>query len=222
VVGLLSLALTAGASPASGDPVASSGYYLARGDPRLCPSPMCGGLWLKLVNVRSTICGGGERQKECYSASADLTRLEVSEAERARLQELFYSGRALARGVLARGRVEGFPELDVLVVSEVWTASSSRNGPHGVFRLLRDSGIRCVTTPCFSIRAAVLNTTRTQKVSEIDLSRSGARRAERRRAIASLSHEGLVAAGTIVRKPRAGPSGAGRTFVASQFYVRAG
>jgi hypothetical protein len=182
---------------------------------------MCGGIWVRLVNTSATTCGDGARQEECYAASADLSRLRVDEKGRAQLQRLITEGGAVARGALVRGRVDGFPELDTLVVSEVWTASSSLGRARGVFRRLHDSGLRCITTPCFSIQAAVLNTTRSAKVSKVDLSRTGAPPAERRRALEQLTRRGLLAAGRIVRQPNAGPGGAGRAFVATQFYVQA-
>jgi hypothetical protein len=209
--------LLAGASSAATEPAAGLGsYYLAHADPRLCPSPMCGGIWVDRLNTSATICGDGARQAECYAASADLGPLRIDEKRRAQLQGMITEGRAVARGRLVRGLVEGFPELDTLVVSEAWTASSSLRRAAGTFRRLRDSGIRCVTTPCFSTNAAVLNTRRVEKISSVDLSRTGAPRHERRRALDDVAGPGLIAAGRVARRPDRG-----RAFVATQFYVRA-
>jgi hypothetical protein len=207
--------LTGPASGASESTGALTSYYLGRADPRLCPSPMCGGIWLKLLNMPATVCDDGAKQQECYAASTDLSRLRADEKRRVQIQQLITEGRAVARGKLVRGLVEGFPELDTFVVSEVWAASSSPGRAQGVFRRLRDSGIRCVTTPCFSTNAAVLNTRRVEKVSSVDLSRTGAPPAERRSALDDIAR-GLVAAGRILRRP-----GGRRAFVATQFYVRA-
>ena len=95
----------------------------------------------------------------------------------------------------------------------VWVERVNSAGTvHG----LRDSGIRCVTTPCFSIRASLLNTSRFVNASDIDLSRTGAPRSERLKALAAvMSGPGVLASGRI-RRARGG----GRTFVATQFYVR--
>lgn len=220
---LAGLVVLTGAAPATGDPPQSvSSYYLARADPRLCPSPMCGGIWVSLVNKGGTRCGDGIAQRECYAAEADLSRLRVDEKGRVLLQGLITEGRALARGKLVRGRVQGFSELDTLVVSEVWPASSSLNRARGVFHRLRDNGVRCVTAPCFSIHAAELNSGRHVNVSDVNLAATGAPGWERRLALAEIGRKSsLVAAGRVVRKPNAGPAGAGRTFVATQFYVRA-
>ncbi|MBA3434454.1 MAG: hypothetical protein H0U08_10215 [Actinobacteria bacterium] len=221
VVGLLAcVLLLTGIGPAASDPPRSvSSYYLARADPRLCPSPFCGGIWVRLVNREKTTCGDGAARSECYAAMADLRPMRNTEEARARLAELIGEGRALARGNLVRGLVPGFPELDVLVVSEVWTASSSRVRPRGAFYRLRDNGVRCITTPCFSTHAAVLNTGRHDDVSDVDLTRTGAPRKEQlgARTRGLLTGAGLISSGRVLR------AGKGRTFIATQFYApRAG
>ena len=223
IVGLLAGALLLSvALPAAGDsPPTVSSYYTGRADPRLCPSPMCGGLWVKLVNRPATACGDATRREECYVAATDLTRLPVDEKSRVQLQAAITEGRALARGALVRGQVEGFPELDTLVVSEVWVASSSRNRATGVFHTLRDRGIRCIAAPCFNTHAAALNSGAHANVSAVDLSRSGAPAGERRSALQHLPHVGLITAGRIVADRSAGRKRVGRKVVASQFYVRA-
>lgn len=220
IVGLIALlaALVGGApaAPASREGTAvAPAYYVARADPRLCPSPMCGGIWVDRVNTDRTVCGDGARQEECYAAAADLRQIRVDGKGRVLLQRLVTEGRAVVRGKLVRGLVEGFPELDTLVVSEVWAASSSLARARGTFFRLRDNGVRCVTTPCHSVRAARLNAGGHVDVSDLDLSRSGASPLERRRALDTLATTGLVVAGHIVR------DGPGRTAVAYQFYVRA-
>lgn len=196
-------------------------YYLARGDPRLCPSPVCGGLFVHLVNRSRTICGDGLRRPSCYVAAADLGKLGISDMQRAALSGSISAGRALIRGVLVRGRVPGFPQLDTLVASEVWLASSSSRTPTGTFRRVRDNGMRCIAAPCFSTDALVLNRTGKVSVSRVGLAGVGATTPERNRALALIATGGLITAGRVVVVPRAGPAGAGRVFVASQFYTRA-
>lgn len=218
-VGLLAgVVLLVGAAPAASDPPRSvSSYYLARADPRLCPSPLCGGIWVKLVNRDRTTCSDGIARPECYAASVDLRLMRNTEEARGRLSQLIGEGRALARGKLVRGRVQGFPELDVLVVSEVWRASSSPARPRGVFHRLRDNGVRCVTIPCFSTHAARLNSGRHVDVSDIDLARTGAPRMEQleARIRGDFTGAGVIASGRVIRM------GKGRTLVATQFYERA-
>jgi hypothetical protein len=220
-VGLLALVgLLVGGQPVAADPPASvSSYYLARADARLCPSPRCGGLWVRLVNRKLTTCGDGIARSECYVAAVYLTRLRLADAAAIRVARLVTEGRALMRGKLAREGIEGLM-LDTFDASEVWKSSSSRNATSGVFRKLTDNGVRCVTAPCFSTHASTLNTAGEVDVSDIDLGQTGAAESERRAALGLIGGSGLIAAGKVVRKPNAGPAGAGRTFVASQFYVR--
>jgi Domain of unknown function (DUF6748) len=214
VVGLV------GATGAAGDPPGTpSSYFLGRGDPRACPSPICGGVWVRLVNKEITPCGvAGIARRECYVASLDLSPLGIS--EHGSLAALVATGRAVARGTIVTGRVEGFPELATLLVNEIWTASSSLSEPQGKFRLLRDNRRRCVTTPCFSTHAALLNSGSHVNVSGVDL-RIGVPARERLCALMRISHPvGLIAAGRIIRASDAGRAAVGRTFVATQFYVR--
>ena len=226
VLAASALLAVAGASASSGrvgaSAAPSSGYFLARGDPRACPSPVCGGLFVHLVNRSRTICGDGARHPSCYVAGIDLSHLLVSDAERGRLQGLVSAGRAVVRGFLVRGRVAGFPQLDTLIVSEVWQASSATSPPTGVFRLLRDNRVRCIAAPCFSTDAVALNRGGKVTVSRVGLAGVGATTPERNRGLAAVAAGGLIAAGRVVVVPRSGPAGAGRVFVASQFYVRAG
>jgi hypothetical protein len=220
--------LTAAAAAQGDVPRAVSSYYAARADPRLCPSPMCGGLWVSLVNRKATRCADGGRRRECYAASADLSRLRVGERRRAELAGLIARGHALARGRLVRGRFDGFPDLETLVVKEVWVASSDAVAPEapsmaGVHRL-RGNVVVCVTTPCYTIHAAKLNSGRHVDVSEVDLSKTGATAAEQRRALAHITAtSSLLAAGRVQKRPRRKePTGeGGRVFVASRFWVRA-
>jgi hypothetical protein len=158
----------------------------------------------------------------CYVAAADLSQLAVPDEERSRLQDLLSSGRAVARGVLVSGRVPSFPQLDTLVVSQVWPASSSMRLPTGTFRLLRDNRVRCIVAPCFSTDAIALNRGTKVAVSRVGLAGVGATTPERNRGLNAIASGGLIAAGRIVVVARAGPAGAGRVLVASQFYLRDG
>jgi hypothetical protein len=114
LLGAVAVALAAGAIPASADPPQSvSSYYLVRQDPRLCPSPRCGGLWVRLVNQRLTRCGDGTRRRECYAAVVHLSPLRLEEREALRLAGLISAGRALVRGTLvpeAAGRIVRVPD----------------------------------------------------------------------------------------------------------------
>lgn len=118
-VSLLSgLALTAAAVVmASPDPV----VYDATPDPRLCPSPYCGGYWIEEVNLTDSICGDGSIAEACYVVDIDLDRLGVGPIAQARIREAI--GR---RKVLVSGTYEPYPfagndtALSILVVDRFW------------------------------------------------------------------------------------------------------
>jgi hypothetical protein len=209
---------------AQSPPVPVAAYYLARADPRLCPSPQCGGLFVHLANRWRTVCGDGLRRPSCYVAAIDLGRLGVSDARRVQLLGSISAGRALVRGVVVRGGVTGFPQLDTLVASEVWLASSSPHAPTGTFRRLRDNGIRCIAAPCFSTDALVLNARLPGAHATVSVVETpdGAKDAEVRRATRLVASGRVIGVGRIVAVPDAGPAGTGRAFIASQFYTPAG
>ena len=204
-------------------PLSVAPYYLARGDPRACPSPACGGLFVHLVNRSRTACGDGLRRPACYMAAADLSTLGVSDARRAQLLGSISAGSALVRGVLVRGRVPGFPQLDTLVVTEVWPAASrSPQAPTGTFHRLRDNGIHCLVAPCFSTDALTLNPRRPgTRVTLSAVEAGGVTGAEIRRAAKLLRAGGVIATGQIAAVPHAGPAGTGRVLVVTQLYTRA-
>lgn len=223
LITLVPLAGALGAGrPAASDSRASAPFWIGRTDLRECPSPVCGGTWVQLVNRSSTQCGGSlGLRPQCYVATIDVSAVSAPAALRPRLAELLASGLAIAKGRLARGRVAGFPKLATLVVTEAWPASSAPGTPRGRFRLLRDNRVRCVTTPCFSTDAFLLNWFRRTPISRLDLSSVRIPRAERDRARKAVARGELIVAGQIVADPDAGPAGTGRVLVASQLYVRA-
>jgi len=199
---LLAVAGMAGAAPAAGG--AASAYYLVRPDPRLCPSPICGGAWVRRVNHPTTRCVDGSDARECYVASV------IGSPQGGTF--------TLARGRLVPAVIEGFPELGALRVSATWEHAgiSAWRGP--VYRV-RDNGVRCVTSPCFSFSAAKLETTKRTTLSDVDLTRVGGQPAFLGKAKRALAGGGLIVAGTVRVVPDAGPAGDGRVLVATQFWL---
>src|SRR5260370_7964329 len=54
------------------DPMnATSTFYSLRRDLRRCVSPLCGGYFVKRVNMSSTRCANGRFMSECYVAGID-------------------------------------------------------------------------------------------------------------------------------------------------------
>src|SRR6266550_2001764 len=57
---------------AAPDPInATSTFYSVRQDLRRCVSPLCGGYFVKRVNMPSTRCANGRSMSECYVAGID-------------------------------------------------------------------------------------------------------------------------------------------------------
>jgi Domain of unknown function (DUF6748) len=178
------LALAAGS--ASGRE-ATQPFYVVRPDPRLCPSPLCGGYWVALANRSRTRCSDGLLRPRCYVAGAvDARRRPVS--------------RAIPTGSLANADIRSshfgdFGELGVLIVEAVF-APVGRVTPTGGFVRLVDTGIRCVRAPCFFVRKVELNSAGAAMVSGVDLRAAGLAGAELARAEAALAWPGgLLAQG---------------------------
>jgi hypothetical protein len=180
---------------------------------RLCPSPMCGGLWLKPVNWVKPACAepvGGE----CYVTGLSFPESGYREEAQPRLTELVASGGGLVSGSLTPADVDGFPDLRALSVGRIWQPASSRK-PRGLLWVLQDNGIRCVTQPCPSTRAAVVARNRFADVSGVDLSSTGAGPGELRFARTRIATRHQLATGFVRGR------GAEKVFVASQLYFAA-
>jgi hypothetical protein len=220
--GLLCLVLAAGgpsqaarAAPAANpdgimQDVFSGKFYHVRRDLRKCAWPLCGGYWVGLVNRPVTTCADGTPRRECYVARIDRKWPGVGDTDSV----------ALVRGELRGEPFSSFGLLGVLVASDAWRAAG-RGPARGTWYGLRDAGIRCFTTPCFSIDERTLNTPHTRRVSAVDLERVDADPEDRAAGYAAVWEEdGLIATGTNVPVEHAGPAGKGVTMVASQFFLK--
>ena len=177
VVGALAgVALSAGAASAK-----PSTHYVVHVDPRLCPSPLCGGYWVSLANRPRTRCHDGVQRARCYVASAWPASRKIEDG-------------ALVRGGIAEQTIQGFGRLGLLIATDV------RNpvGPteSGSFFRLREIAVRCIRDPCFSIRASRLNGSLTVMLSGVDLAET--KLANEDRARLALVGDGLFSAGRIV------------------------
>jgi hypothetical protein len=186
---------------AASSPSGVPAIYTVRSDPRLCPSPMCGGYWVALANGARTTCADGSRRSQCYVAEA-------------RGASLFDGG--LARGVVQLADYGGLGKLGVIVVSAVFAPAGSAAVSGGYYRV-RDTGIRCVRAPCFSFRATQVNGSTRTRMSDVDLVAAMASPGEVERAQEALhTTNGLLARGRFVRS-----SHGEVTFRALRVYLRA-
>lgn len=192
--------------------------YRLRSDARLCPSPMCGGFWASRVNRTSTTCLDGSERAACYTASIDLARLAPD--VRARVRPALGSARVLVVGTFARYAIDEFPQLAKLDVDSAWLAAGRRPEAGTVYRVV-DTGVRCVRAPCFSLRATVVNGTRSLTFSGIELAGTGASPAAINRARAALTSSGILVAGAVRPTAKIVSPGVRRTLVATQVWLPA-
>lgn len=157
VIAVLAVAVAvAGSAAATSRPAL---VYQLRPDQRMCPSPVCGGFWVRAVNLPTTVCFDGTRQPWCYVAEVDPAIARGA------------TGQLLVRGwiVPAHRSVGGsFGRLQPAAGSSIRqaTGTSPWDGTGAVY-LVKDTGVRCVRAPCFSFSAARVNTKQTQTVSSI-------------------------------------------------------
>jgi hypothetical protein len=192
--------------------------YSVQPDPRMCPSPTCGGGWAALVNRATTPCPDGEERDRCYFASVDFSAMGLSDNDLAAYQSSLYAGRALAAGWIEPTTYPGLGVLGTLHVQAGWQVVSDAPVSETIYRV-RDNGIRCIAAPCFSYDAQDVNLSETTAISNVDLSRVQATPEQRAAATEALFGESLLVAGTIQPQPGAGPAGDGRVLIASQFYL---
>ena len=199
---VLAGSIVVASSTAARQPPSGTATYVVRSDPRLCPSPRCGGYWVAIANGARTRCSDGLRRPRCYTARA------VNAAGR--------TLGAIPDGALVRGAiVAGGDSLDMLEVKAVYAASGTAAASGGYYRVL-DTGVVCIRAPCFSFRAAQVNGSTSTRASSLDLDASGATAPDIDRAQAALrTKDGLYARGRF-----ASTSDGGRVFRALRLYLR--
>jgi hypothetical protein len=173
----------AGESPEDGeatgkaDADASFTFFTASPDLRQCSlDARCGGFFVARPNRATTTCGRGQTGARCYVDGLDWSGTALPASVAASFEERVRAGEPM----LLRGDISPAPDDrgSVLAVTEVWTAGSETGEPvaqlDGVFVLVKDNGIRCITAPCPSLGETRLNSTRSANIHAVDLEASGA------------------------------------------------
>jgi hypothetical protein len=146
-------------NPVSPDPLSgTSTFYTVRADLRRCVSPMCGGYFVKRVNLATTRCANGQYMAQCYVAEIDWNGQPEIDA-----------GKALLRGNVIAKTYGRFGNLGAIRVTESWQAVGDGQ-PAGTFYHVRDRGLRCITYPCPTHHEAKLNSTFSLNIAGVDLS----------------------------------------------------
>lgn len=128
-------------------------YFRLRRDVRRCAAPLCGGFFVARVNRLSTTCSDGERRDACYVAELDLSALGLSPEQ----EEVVRNTPAehVLRGDIA-SNPSSFGDVGRLSVAEAWRGHADVT-PRGPFLRVKNEGIVCITSPCLSFSAELLN-----------------------------------------------------------------
>ncbi len=153
-------------------------YYEVTADLRKCPSPICGGFFLKRLNQDTTICVDGQEAESCYTPVLDWSEANLSEDQQSKLLDA--AGKdatsngvfGILRGDFAPTNTTPRPELGRFVISEAWVAEGD-GVSEGAFVRVKDNGQRCLVAPCPSLTETTLNTPRTTDIAELDWTPSG-------------------------------------------------
>lgn len=192
-------------------------YRVVRQDFRKCAFPMCGGVYVARVNAKTTKCADGKYQAECYVADLDLSGLGLTPAHANSISGKADAGRVVLRGAI-KTRAFGSLKAPVFDATEAWDQLGEGQAS-GTFYKVVDRGIRCITTPCPSFEEAKLNSSIAPKLVGLDTSKAGLSPAEADAVYAATS-TGVIAAGSNVVTPNAGPAGAATDLVATATYLR--
>ena len=153
-------------------------YYEVIADLRKCPSPLCGGWFLKRLNRDTTRCVDGRAAESCYAPVLDWSEANLSVDQQSKLidaatKDATTSGvYGIVRGVFAPTNTTPRPELGRFVISEAWVAEGA-GVSEGAFVRVKDNGLRCLVAPCPSLTETTLNTPRTTNIAELDWTPSG-------------------------------------------------
>ena len=194
------------------------GYYTVRRDFRQCAFPSCGGFFIKQNNLKATPCLDGVFRDECYVSEIDWSSLKLGTDELEKVKNEHVS-RIIVRGPIVPVEFPGLGEFGELKVKEAFIAATDAPAK-GAFVGLKDNGIVCITTPCFSTDRFVLNKPSSSQVSSIDLSQTGATPKQIEAAQKEILGKGLIAVGRTKVVDDLDPTKRDVKFVANQFYIR--
>lgn len=137
-------------------------FYTARPDFRKCAAPLCGGYFIKAVNMGLTRCADGKFRTECYVAEIKFGSAGLSGADAPlSLNPYLIQGQLTAKRE-GKSTVLGYFNATAAYVALVPETST------GLFVGLQNNGVVCVTSPCFSYDQLLLNSRRERQISHIN------------------------------------------------------
>lgn len=141
-------------------------YYHARQDQRKCTAPLCGGIFVERVNRRKMRCPDGSRARSCYIAEVDFSQMG---------QDPFLNVSAFDGSLLLQGEVKNliykhFGNVGLFEIAAAYEGYGDPFPRRGRYAGVRNNGILCITSPCFSYDKLPLNSQRIRKLSGVDFS----------------------------------------------------
>ena len=123
-----------------------------------------GGYSLARINRSTTVCANGSTKASCTVPTLDWSESNLTDASTAKVTDA-----AAGAGVpaIVRGRFAKSGSAYRFVVTEAWLAETGST-PSGVFAKITPSGVRCITTPCPTMKEHSLNNSFTANIAEID------------------------------------------------------
>ncbi len=103
-----------------------------RRDYRKCPSPFCGGYWVKTIQHSYMRCADGRWAKECYVSGVDWGALNLLRPQIQKLEKNIT--RVLVRGHLIL-RNFGHRRVGVLIAKQAWQAATNKKPTSYAFRV---------------------------------------------------------------------------------------
>lgn len=192
-------------------------YYFIEQDIRKCASPMCGGTFYRLANAGKTKCIDGTKQELCYAASTDWERTGLDDSGFEKINA--GKGSTLVRATIGkRDWGSGLGVFGELRPTEVWPGQL--DAVHdGVLVKVEDTGVRCLSAPCPSLREKKLNASSKAELAELGFEGSGAGDEQIAQALDQMHATGLIISGD--RYKVTGPAGSAKARTVTQFWLRA-
>jgi hypothetical protein len=158
-----------------GDAAGAFTFFNVLPDTRACSfnSPGdCGrGYFVSRANRSTTQCGRGLPQSQCKVLEIDWTGTAMPPSVAQGYQDSLDNGNPLlVRGTLAPAANDAGVSL---AATEIWVASKPE-WEEGVFTLVKDNGIRCITAPCPSLTERRVNSNLSANIASLDFEDSGA------------------------------------------------
>jgi hypothetical protein len=158
-----------------GDAAGAFTFLNVIADTRACSlnsGPDCGrGFFVSRANRTTTPCGFTAPQSNCKVYEIDWSHTAMPPSVAKSYEDGLRSGKPL----LVRGDLVPAPDDSGvhLSVTEIWIASQPE-WVDGVFTLVKDNGIRCITAPCPSLTERKLNSNLSAQITGVDFEASGA------------------------------------------------